>query len=122
MIRDMDFIREALLDVEKNAKPLGIYCISYAMTQKGYEDDYTCAQIELMADAGFFIKADRFAGVWNIFGLSNRGYDFLETIKNESVWQQTKDTLDKNKLPKTLDWIAQIAGIFLGKFIKNLKG
>lgn len=122
MKRDIDFIREALLDVEVNAKPLDAYCISYAMTQKGYDADYTCAQISLMDEAGFFISAKRTGIGWNIIGLSNRGYDFLETIRNDTVWQQTKDTLEKNKLPKTLDWIAQIAGTFFGKFLKNLKG
>lgn len=122
MKRDIDFLREALLDVEVNAQPLGVYCVSYAMTKKGYDDEYVCAQISLMIEAGLFISPIRSGISWNVSGLSNRGYDLLETIRNDTVWQKTKATLEEKKLPKTLDWIAQIAGIFVGKLLKNIKG
>ena len=59
---------------------------------------------------------------FSVFGLSNRGYDFLESIRNDEIWKKTKTEIEKKKLPRTIEFIAKIAGVFLGEFVKHKNG
>jgi hypothetical protein len=52
--------------------------------------------------------------------LSSAGYDYLELIRNDEIWDKTKEELNKKKLPQTIEEIARIAGIFTGQVIKGL--
>ena len=55
-----------------------------------------------------------------IGNLSSSGYDYLELIRNDRVWQKIKDEIKKKKLPQTIEEIARVAGIFTGQVIKEL--
>ena len=120
MKRDIEFIREALLDIEENCSPMAVYPISLAMSNKGYDNDYVFNQLILMEEAGLFGKTFKtLSGSFSCMGLSNCGYDFLETIRNDIVWEKTKKEIQDKKLPKNIKFIAEIAGAFLGEFLKH---
>lgn len=123
MIRDIDFIRESLLEVETNAKPLEFYPIIDVMCKNGYDLEFAFAQLSLMENAGLFgtVAKDLSCG-FSVQGLSNKGYDFLETIKNDTIWDKTKKEIREKKLPKTIEFIAKVAGIFLGEYSKHKNG
>ena len=123
MKRDIEFIREVLLDIEENCSPMAVYPISLAMSNKGYDNDYVFNQLILMEEAGLFGKTSKtLSGSFSCMGLSNYGYDFLETIRNDIVWEQTKKEIQEKKLPKTIKFIAEVAGIFAGEFWKHKNG
>lgn len=44
----------------------------------------------------------------------------MELIRNEDVWEKTKEEIEKKKLPKTIEFLAQIAGIFAGNVISEM--
>lgn len=123
MKRDIEFIREALLDIEENCNPLSVYPISLAMYNKGYDSDYAFNQLLLMEEAGLFGKTSKTtSGSFSCMGLSNYGYDFLETIRNDIVWEKTKKEIQEKNLPKTIKFIAEVAGVFVGEFWKHKNG
>ena len=57
---------------------------------------------------------------YQIGNLTNYGYDFLELIRNDDVWKKTEKEINEKKLPKTIEWIAKVAGIFTGNVVKLL--
>ena len=59
MKRDIDFIRDALLEIEENCEPMQYYPISLVMGNKGYDNAYTFNQLLLMEEAGLFGKTDK---------------------------------------------------------------
>lgn len=123
MERDMEYFREALLEIEKNAKPLEFYDISSVMIKKGYDTKYSFAHLLLMEDARLFntvAKDNSFN--FAVMGLSNRGYDFLQTIKNNEVWSKTQREIKEKKLPRTIEFIAKVAGVFCGELLKHKNG
>ena len=123
MKRDIDFIREALLEIEENCAPMKFYPISSIMTKRGYETDYTYNQLLLMEEAGLFGKTVKnLPCSFSCMGLSNYGYDFLETIRNDVVWEKTKNEIQEKKLPRTIKFIAEVAGIFVGELLKHKNG
>lgn len=120
MKRDIEFIREALLEIEENCEPMSIYPISSVMCKKGYAHDYALNQLLLMEESGLLGKAVKdLSGSFSCMGLSNYGYDFLETIRNDVVWQKTKTEIQEKKLPRTIKFIAEVAGIFVGELLKH---
>ena len=120
MKRDIEFTREALLDIEENCEPMQLYPIALAMYNKGYNSDYAFNQLLLMEEAGLFGKTTKTtSGSFSCMGLSNYGYDFLETIRNDIVWEKTKNEIQEKKLPKTIKFIAEVAGIFVGELLKH---
>ena len=122
MKRDIDFIRDALLEIEENCEPMQYYPISLVMGNKGYDNAYAFNQLLLMEEAGLFGKTDKnLSGSFCCMGLSNYGYDFLETIRNDTVWKKTKNEIQEKKLPRTIKFIAEVAGIFVGELIKHKK-
>jgi len=120
MKRDIEFIRQALFDIEENAPPLEFYQILESMVNKGYEKSFSFAQLELMESAGLFgLTTKDFGECFAVIGLSNRGYDFLESIRNDVVWKKTKNEIEEKKLPKTIKFIAEVAGTFIGELLKH---
>lgn len=123
MKSDIEFIREALLEIEEKCEPMKFYPISSVMEGNGYDNDYTFNQLLLMEEAGLFGKtAKNISGSFSCMGLSNCGYDFLETIRNDVVWEKTKNEIQEKKLPKTIRFIAEVAGIFVGELLKHKNG
>ena len=83
MQRDDEYIRELLFEAE-NAKEafLGIAnsALSTDLDRKRY------AHAVLLTDAGFFQQQSSC-----IFRLTNQGYDYLASIKDDGIWQKTKE-------------------------------
>ncbi|MBE0670081.1 MAG: hypothetical protein IH588_05805 [Anaerolineales bacterium] len=54
--------------------------------------------------------------------MTNYGYDFIELIRNEAIWKKTEKEIEEKKLPKTVQWIAKVAGIFTSNVVKEPNG
>ena len=100
MKRDMDLLREILLEVEKipamqpwRAKEL-----------LGYEKKDVVAHIQLALDADL-VDARIIKGMMPdafISRITNSGYDFLEASKQKTIWEQAKHQLTAQGLPVTV--------------------
>ncbi|MBE7078104.1 MAG: DUF2513 domain-containing protein [Clostridiales bacterium] len=120
MKRNMELIRDCLMDIEENAKSLQYYNISFAMTQKGYDIDECFSTLSYMEESGLFGKTNKDLSCnFEVQGLSKLGYDFIEKIREEDIWNKTKQEINKKKLPRTIKFIAEVAGAFWGEFSKH---
>jgi hypothetical protein len=119
MIRNFDLIRKIMLEVQ--AKPAGIGAISIA-----YEGEYPQSVVnehaELLIEAGL-LKGKAIRGVAGIAavaidGLSWNGHDFIDSAKNETIWNKAKLTILKPATAITFDallqWLKQQALDSLG--------
>lgn len=57
---------------------------------------------------------------FSVQNLTAAGYDYLELIRNEDIWEKTKKEVEEKKLPKTIEFLAKIAGIFTGNVISEM--
>ena len=94
MKRDFDLIRLILLDAEVNSAPGKSF---YTPKIEGYEFKDINYNIKLMSDAGL---VDVFHNSYKpdgddylIKSLTYAGHDFIDKIRNETVWNKVKKTL-----------------------------
>ncbi len=92
MKRDMDLIRKILLKVEgiSDNQPGGLL-----VSVDGYDDHVFARHVELIKEAGL-VEAQvlRASGAGAVKAQVNRltwdGYDFLDAIRSDSIWDKTK--------------------------------
>lgn len=123
MKRDMDLIRKILFYIEDNyqpGKPIHIEIDGYDLNTTAehclllYQDKLISYYAPYYGDGSIlFIPTTN---------LTNKGYRYLDSIRDECVWEETKKEVKKKKLPQTIEMIgtiaARIAGAFLGEYNK----
>lgn len=125
MKRDMELLRKILFTIEEEYKPGEGYM--FGLRIEGYDMQTIAEHCDLLYQQGFvqtykpqFASDSIFA--FSVGNLTSRGYDYLELIRNDDVWDKTKAEIDAKKYPKTIEWFAKIAGVFVGNVVKELNG
>lgn len=116
MKRNMELVREILLAVE-SANPFE--CIK-DMKIGGFDKQEVAYHCELLYQAGFIKEyhgegCNGFDGVlyfW-VQDLTWEGQDFLETIREKTVWENTKKVMKEKGLPMMVETIKTIATAFI---------
>jgi hypothetical protein len=92
--RDLDLVRGLLLHLEggaENASPSGFA----DFVERGYEIQQIHYHVRLLHDAGL-IEADEIVpGQWWPERMTWSGYEFLDAARNEELWRETKETVEK---------------------------
>jgi hypothetical protein len=123
MVRDIDLMRKILIVIERDYQPGKGNMPGPSID--GYDRSTVAEHCDLLEQDGLIkeYKAsyadDAIYAFW-IGNLTTRGYDYLELIRNDDVWEKTKAELDAKPHPKVVDEIARIAGIFSGRFFKEI--
>jgi len=123
MKRDMDLLRKILLAIEEQYKP-GEGTIR-DLTIEGYDLNTIAEHCYLLHQQGLITSykpsqaCDKIV-LFFVGNLTSAGYDFLELVKNEEIWDKTKTEVQKKKLPETIEEFARIAGIFIGNIVKGI--
>jgi hypothetical protein len=91
--RDLDLVRQILLQIE--ALPAGP-AAQYRMSE--IEDPVLLAHLELLIDAGLVNgKIARSHGargdVISVTGLTWQGHEWIEMVRSQSVWNETKSAV-----------------------------
>src|SRR6185369_14934893 len=112
MIRDMELMRKILFKIEKEYKP-GEGSMQGPEID-GYDMRTIAEHCDLLEQEGFIKNYQpTFAddGIWlfSIGNVTNAGYDYLELIRNEDVWQKTTAEIEQQKAPRTIETITRIA-------------
>ena len=94
MKRDMDLIREILLQVEARPTVTGIDLVEIP----GHEQEEISYHVKLLADAGFLEAHDLRTMARDGFryapsALTNAGHDFLDAARNKAVWAKTMEKI-----------------------------
>lgn len=82
MKRDDDFIRQMLLELEASDDIFLLAPLTMGSTE---EEVKRYQHAELLCDAGFFEARND-----GVYRMTNQGYDYLEAIRSNAVWDQTK--------------------------------
>lgn len=125
MKRDMDLIRKILLTVEKEYKPGETFMLGLKV--EDYDMSIIAEHCDLLYQQGFLksYKPSYASNKIHIFAIGNitaSGYDYLDLIRDDGVWDKTKKEIEKQKIPSTFETIAKVAGVFVGNIIKELNG
>lgn len=119
--RDLDRIRQILLHLEAQPSNDG-----FVWTRNdGFfvpTDDY---QFSLMAQAGFITGHDYrtlAAVVPDRVSISYSGHDYIDAIRNESIWQQTKAAVAETGGSATFEIIKTLATGFIKKKLSQHTG
>src|SRR5581483_6410499 len=110
MIRDMDLVRELLLQIER-AGPAGI---DGWVVVDGYDQPTIAYHTKLLKTAGlidaYILEADGVPPVAaRINCLTWAGHDFLDAIKNDTVWNRTKRTIAEKGGGATVEIVKALA-------------
>jgi hypothetical protein len=123
MKRDMDLQRKILLAIEGKYKP-GDGTISN-LTIDGYDFNTIAEHCSLLYQQGLIKSyksswADNRIIVFFVGNLTSEGYDFLELVRSDEVWEKTKKEVNKKKLPETIEEFSRVAGLFIGGVVKGI--
>lgn len=110
MKRDMDLVRLILLKVEDEyvSTPIFNLCI------EGYDLETIAYHCKIMYEAGLLSSFSVQYGdnkVWGlrVGALTWSGNDYLEKIRNDSIWEKTKNEIVSKGLPMVLETIKTIS-------------
>lgn len=121
----MELIRKILFTIEEQYKPGGGAILKLKIDN--YEMRTIAEHCDLLFQQGFVKSYQAFYGDNTIQGfavgnISSSGYDYLELIRSNNIWEKTKQEIDNNNIPQTFETIAKIAGVFIGNVIKEING
>lgn len=114
MKRDMDLVRLILLEIEKQYASTAIYNLDI----DGYDMATTAYHCKLLNEAGLIsaYKAQYADNDINSFGVGSltwEGNDYLDKVRDNSIWRKTKDTITQKGLPLVFDTIKTISTAFI---------
>jgi len=116
MKRDMELIRKILMTIEDEYKPEEGFL--WNLKVDGYDAPTIAEHCNLMEE-GMLIKAygaeyaDDEMQTFRVGSLTARGYEYLELIRSNEVWDKTKTEIETKKLPNTYETITIVAAMFL---------
>lgn len=109
MKRNFDLIRNILFAVE-NSSSIDASLTLNSLSKLHQDQDLILYHVFLLNDAGFIIGIiDETAPYISIARLTNEGHDYLDTIRDDSIWSQTKNTLGKISGSASLEIVKTIA-------------
>lgn len=112
MKRDLELIRNILLKCE-NDTSMQLYCEDF-MEENKYSFNEVSYHISLLLDNGFIEAAEipiagtLYSAYW-VQRLTMYGHDYLDSVRDESIWRQTKERLGKCASSVALPTIAEVA-------------
>lgn len=121
-MRDMDLIRKLLLQLETVDFSLGSYVI-VSPEIDGYNSNQIDHHFELMCDAGFLNGKEsmQLATGLAFRGITWEGYEFLDSIRDDEVWNRTKDGLNRAG-GFTFDLLKDLAKGYVKKQVEEKTG
>ena len=114
MKRDMDLIRKILFFIEENyVAGQGAIHINI----DGYSSGEIYEHCQLAYQAGLIQKPTDASTLSSkscmVNSLTNEGYDLLDKIREDTLWNRTKNTIKNKGLPLVLETIKTIASAFV---------
>ncbi len=122
MKRDMDLIRQILLDFENGKKSWSCLTKSVADAicaedEHVVPDDIAKAHdyhINLLVIGGFIEAERNSASVWYIERMTWHGHDFIDSVRDNDIWKETK-----NAAKSVGGWSVEILTSLAKGFIKT---
>lgn len=116
----MELIRKILLLIEAEHIDVALYDIEIP----GYDFKTVANHCKMLYEANLISDYDsQFADdelySFVIGGLTWEGHEFLDKIKQDNIWDKTKNTLTKKGIPATLEAIKEISTAIITGMIQS---
>lgn len=120
MKRDMELVRKILFEIEEKHEDTAIYDLKI----DGYTDKEVAYHAKILYEAGFISDYDaRFAsGELYFFGVGSvtwDGCEFLDKIREDTVWNKTKAVVIEKGLPMILDVIKDVSSAVIASMTEG---
>lgn len=120
MKRDMDLCRKILFAIEEQYVCTSIYNLKI----DGYTTEEVAYHCKLLYEAGLIkdcvVKhASNRIISFGVSRLTWEGHDFLDKIREDTLWNKTKGFIKDKTLPMTLDVIKEIVTAFISETLKS---
>ena len=114
MKRDMDLVRKILLEIEEKYVSTAICNLKI----EGYDMDTVAYHCKILYEAGLISSYKVNSANNNIYrfdvgSLTWDGHDYLDKIRDDSLWAKTKDTIVQKGLPLILDTIKTVSSALI---------
>lgn len=114
MKRDMDLVRLILLKIEEEYVSTAIFNLKI----EGYDMATVAYHCKIMHDAGLLSEYKGKCGNDTIYAfavasLTWEGSDYLDKVRDNTVWKKTKDVIKEKGLPLIFDTIKTISTAFI---------
>ncbi len=124
MKRDPDLIRELLLGIEADPKFNGATVLdpSHLFGISDRRTDEISYHLGMLIEDGYVNgKPTKMPGVYVVFGLTMKGHDYLDSIRDPLIWAKTKEGAEKAG-GFTLTLLSELAKGFIKTKIKEQTG
>ena len=109
MKRDMDLCRSILFEIEEKYVDVALFNLQipeFTMEQVAYH-------CKILHDAGLISAYDaRFSDnhidFFAVGSLTWEGHEFLDKIRQDTIWNRTKEVITKQGLPMAIDVVKQV--------------
>lgn len=120
MKRDMELCRKILFAIEEQYVDTALHNLQipkYTMEQVAYH-------CKILKEAGLITNYKALFASNHIVGfgvgsLTWEGHDFLDKIREDTIWNKTKGLIKNKALPMTLDVIKEIATAVISETLKG---
>ena len=110
MNRDLDYVREILLELEAEGDHAQkIMLLDTSAKERNH--------ILIMTDAGLLIKQSKYG-----YRISWQGYEYLDAVRDEGIWNQTKNAVAETGGSVSLEIAKALATGFLKKKLSQHTG
>ncbi len=116
MKRDMELIRKILFKIEDTVDNTA----KHNLTIEGYTMEQVAYHCAILYEGGYIYGYKPQYGSNNIYSfcvgrLTWEGHDFLDKIREDTIWNKTKETIKEKGLPLVFDIVKSVSsGIITG--------
>ena len=121
MKRDMELIRKILFYIEEQYVDVALF----DMKVEGYDKKTIAYHCNLLHQAGLLKEykgqyADIELYSFSVGALTWEGHDYLEKIRNDSVWTKTKEVINDRGLPLVIETVREISSAILANMMQGV--
>lgn len=121
MKMDYDVLRDVMLQIEEKY----IDVVLYNIKVKDYDMQTIAYHCKLLYEAGFIsaykgLYADGKLHGFSVGALTFEGNEYLNKIRQESVWERTKKVVLEGGIPATIDTLGKVAMNIIEKKLESL--
>lgn len=123
MKRDMELIRKILFKIEDTVDNVA----KYNLEIEGYSMDQVAYHCSILYEGGYIYayEAQYGGNVIYSFGVGRltwEGHDFLDKIREDTIWKKTKETISYKGLPFAFDIVKSISAEIITGVVKGFAG
>lgn len=124
MKRDMDLCRKILFAIEERYVDVVLYNISiegYSMEEVAYHCKIL-RDAKLISDYGAQYASNQIYS-FGVGSLTWEGHEFLDKVREDTIWNKTKGVISSKLLPMTLDVVKDVATSIISAAVQGaIKG